>query len=277
MAKKLTNKTSYTYSSIKWTKSDIARLSNAVRTFNKEVKKHMDSIPLKALPSLKEYSKIKSNITSRKDLELAISTMNKIKNKNAFKLISSEANPKVKFTNWELQTAKRYDYRNQIKLQTEYNQFLAETKKASKPQLDIFGNPILDEQGRPMAKVSFSNKRKADLESYLSKTNVEMLMESKDYNRLNQLLERIYRRGSDTFEFDKAKQYKENYLKMLKGYENLDNYEAVVEKLKSVDEKKFFEFIKQHDPSFDNLKEHYDNRMLQAEFNKFARDLRSRY
>ena len=128
-----------------------------------------------------------------------------------------------------------------------------------------------------MAKVSFSSKYKADLESYLSKSNVEMLMESKDYHRLNELLERIYRRGTDTFEFEKAKQYKENYLKMFEGYENLDNYEAVVDKLKSVDEKKFFEFIKQHDPSFDNLKDHYDNRMLQIEFNNFARDLRSRY
>ena len=124
-----------------------------------------------------------------------------------------------------------------------------------------------------MAKVSFSSKYKADLESYLSKTNVEMLMESKDYNRLNSLLERIYRRGTDTFEYEKAKQYKENYLKMLEGYENLDNYEEVKEKLESIDDKQFFAFIKEHDPSFDNLKDHYDNRMVQVEFNNFARDI----
>ena len=282
MAKKFTNKTSYSYSSIKWTRSDIARLSNAVRTFNKEVKKHMDSIPLKALPKLKEYSKVKSEITSRKDLELAISTLNKIKNKSAFKLVSSEVNPRVKFTNWELQTAKRYDYRNQVKLQTEYNKFISEIKKTSKPQLDMFGNPILDEQGRPMAKVSFSSEYKNKLESYLSKSNVEMLMESKDYHRLNQLLERIYKRGTDTFEFEKAKLYKEKYLETLEDYANLDNYEAVREKLESIPEKEFYKFLVESgringEKSYEIIKELYNNRMLQSEFNTFARDIRGRY
>lgn len=155
MAKKLTDKTSYSYSKMKWTKSDVARLNNAIRTFNKEVKKHLDEVPIKSLPKLKNYQDVKSTITSRKDLELAISTMKKIKNKNAFNLISSEANANVKFTNWEYQTAKRYDRRNQIKLQTEYNKFISNIKESAKPSLDMYGNPILDEQ------------RKADYESKL--------------------------------------------------------------------------------------------------------------
>ena len=274
MAKKITNKTSYSFSKIKWTKSDTARLRSAISTFNKEVKKHIGDIPEKAMPKLKNYKDVKSEIYSRKDLELAISTLNKIKNKSAFKLISSEANSNVKITNWELQTAKRYDRRNQIKLQTEYNKVLSDIKATSKPQLDMFGNPILDEQGRPMAKAVFSNEHKAKLENYLSKTNVEMLMEAPDYYRKDELLERIYRRGSDTFEYEKARLYKENYLKMFEGYDNLDNYEEVVEKLKSIDEKDFFKFIKEHDKKgFDNFSDHYDNRMLQVEFNNFAEDI----
>lgn len=274
MAKKITNKTSYSFSKIKWSRSDTARLRSAISTFNKAVKNHIGDIPEKALPKLKNYKDVKSEIYSRKDLELAISTLNKIKNKSAFKLISSEANSNVKITNWELQTAKRYDRRNQIKLQTEYNKVLSDIKATSKPQLDMFGNPILDEQGRPMAKAVFSNEHKAKLESYLSKTNVEMLMEAPDYYRKDELLERIYRRGSDTFEYEKARLYKENYLKMFEGYDNLDNYEEVVDKLKSIDEKDFFKFIKEHDKKgFDNFSDHYDNRMLQVEFNNFAEDI----
>lgn len=274
MAKKLTDKTSYSYSKIKWTRSDTARLRSAINTFNKEVKKHIDSIPSKALPKLKEYKDVKSSIHSRKDLELAISTMKNIKNKNAFKLISSKENPNVKITNWELQTAKRYDRRNQMKLQIEYNKIKSDIRKTSKPQLDIFGEPLLDEQGRPMVKATFSTAQKSKLESYLSKSNVEMLVEARDYERQQDLLERIYRRGTDEFDYKKAKQYKDNYMKMLEGYQNLDNYDEVVEKLESIDPKDFYDFIKDIDrEGSDNFKDHYDNRMLQVDFNNFARDL----
>lgn len=274
MAKKLTDKTSYSYSKIKWTRSDTARLRNAINTFNKEVKKHMDSIPDKALPKLKEYKDVKSTIHSRKDLELAISTMKNIKKKNAFKLISSKENPNVKITNWELQTAKRYDRRNQMKLQIEYNKVISDIRKTSKPQLDIFGEPLLDEQGKPMVKATFSTAQKSKLESYLSKSNVEMLLESRDYERQQDLLERIYRRGTDEFDYKKAKQYKENYLKMFEGYQNLDNYEDVVDKLKSIDPKDFYDFIRDIDKEgSQNFDTHYNNHMVQAEFNNFARDI----
>jgi len=146
MAKKLTNKTSYSYSKIRWSEKDYKALHKAVNTFNREIKKHMGEIPDKALPKTKVYKDVKASIYSRKDLELAISTMNNIKKKNAFDLISSETSPNVKFTKWELQTAKRYDYRNQVKLQTEYNKIISEAKGKAKPMLDIYGNPMLDEQ-----------------------------------------------------------------------------------------------------------------------------------
>ena len=146
MAKKLTDKTSYGYSKIRWKEEDYKRLHKAVNAFNKEVKKHQDLIPSEALPKIKQYKDVKSQIYSRKDLELAISTMENVKKKHAFDLVSSEANKNVKFTKWELQTAKRYDRVNQIRLQTEYNQTWAEAKSSAKPMVDIYGNPQLDEQ-----------------------------------------------------------------------------------------------------------------------------------
>lgn len=272
MAKKLTDKTSYSYSKIKWTRSDTARLRNAINTFNKEVKKHIDSIPSKALPKLKEYKDVKSSIESRRDLELTLSTLKNIKNKNAFKLISSEANPNVKITNWELQTAKRYDRRNQTKLQIEYNKLLSDVRGKAKIQLDMYGNPLLDEQGRPITKAVFPEKWKSKLESYLSKSNVEMLLDSRDYVRQQDLLERIYRRGLDSFDYQKAKIYKETYLRVISdSYSNLDNFEEVKEYLDSIEAKDFYKFIKEVDPEgADNFKDHYNNRMLQAEFNKYA-------
>lgn len=146
MAKKLTNKTSYNYSKIRWSEKDYKALHKAVNTFNREIKKHMKDIPEKALPKEKVYKEVKASIYSRKDLELAISTMNNIKKKNAFDLISSKANSNVKFTKWELQTAKRYNKRDQMRTQIEYNKGISEVKGSSKPSLDVYGEPLLDEQ-----------------------------------------------------------------------------------------------------------------------------------
>lgn len=274
MAKKLTNKTSYGYSKIRWKEEDYKRLHKAVNAFNKEVKKHQDLIPSEALPKIKQYKDVKSQIYSRKDLELAISTMENVKKKHAFDLVSSEANKNVKFTKWELQTAKRYDYRNQVKLQTQYNKVLQDIKDSAKVELDTYGNPVLNREGKPIAKTSFPQEGKARLESYLEETNFDMLLRSRDYERSNELLERIYRRGTDEFEFRKAEIYKENYLKMFEGYENLDNYEEVVDKLKSIEAKDFYNFIKENDfEGADNFMDHYDNRMAQVDFNNFARKL----
>lgn len=272
MAKKITDKTDYSYSKIRWKDKDYQELHKAYNVFTKEVAKHYKDIPQKALPKVPSYQEVKDSITSRKDLELALSTMKSIKRKDSFELISSEVNPSVKFTKWELQKARRYDYRNQYKLQVAYNKAIKEEVKGAKVETDIYGNPILNSEGKAIARSHLPSNQRKKLESYLEESNVEMLLKAEDYYRKNELLERIYKRGSDTFELEKDRTYKENYLKMFEGYENLDNYEEVIEKLKSVDEKEFFEFIKQNDPEgFTNFQDHYDNRMVQAEFNKFAK------
>lgn len=275
MAKKLTDKTRYSYSKIKWTKSDTTKLSNAIRTFNKEIKKHLDDIPDKYLPKLKEYQKVKSEIYSRKDLELAISTMKKIKNKNAFDLISSKANSNVKITNWEYQTIKRYDRQNQIKLQIEYNKVLESIQKGeTKIMTDVYGNPIKDKSGNNIAQAVFSDTYKNKLEGYLKESNVEMLLRSEDYYRKDLLLERIYRRGGDMFEYNKAEIYRENYLKSIEDYQDLDNYEEVVDYIKKMDAREFYKKIQKADENgYNNFKDHYDNRMIQADFNVFAKRL----
>lgn len=273
--KKLTSKTSYSYSKIKWTKSDTARLNNAIRTFNKEVKKHLEDIPEKYLPKLKEYQKVKSEIYSRKDLELAISTMKRIKNKNAFNLISSKANSNVKITNWELQTAKRYDRQNQVKLQMEYNKVLESIEKGeTKVMKNAYGEPITDKSGNKIVQAVFSDTYKNKLEGYLKETNVEMLLRSEDNYRKDLLLERIYRRGGDLFEYKKSEIYRENYLRSIEDYQNLDHYEEVVNYIKNMDAREFFKKIQKADENgYNNFSDHYDNRMVQADFNLFAERL----
>lgn len=272
--KKLTNKTEYNYSKMRWKDKDYQNLHKAYNEFVNEVKKHESSLPAKAVPRIPTYKELKSNITSRKDYELTMSILKDIKNENAFDLLESKANPNVKFTKWEYQKAQRYDYRNQVKTQIEYNKVIDSIKnKETKVEKDVYGNPVRDSEGNIVARAIFSDTYKRKLEQQLQETNVEMINKAQDYYRLRELFERTERRGSDTFEFKKAETYKENFLKSIDDWKNLDNYDEVVKKIEKLDSKKFFEFMKDNEEAYNNLWDYYDNRMTQTQFNEFARKL----
>mgnify|MGYP003298269694 CR=1 FL=1 len=128
--------------------------------------------------------------------------------------------------------------------------------------------------GRAISKAGLPPSGISKLEYYIKNSNYDMLENSEDYYRRNELLERIYRRGTDTFDFRRDTIYKENYLEMFKRYDNLDNYEEVVEKLESIDVKDFYKFVKEIDPEgADNFGDHYKNPLIQVEFNNYARRL----
>ena len=100
-----------------------------------------------------------------------------------------------------------------------------------------------------------------------------MLNVSEDSFRTNELIERAIRRGSNKFDFDRDVTYKENYLYSLEDYKSLDFYDEVMEKLKGIDSKDFFKYVKEVDEDYKHLGEHYKNRMLQADFTSFAEKL----
>ena len=159
-------------------------------------------------------------------------------------------------------------------MQIEYNKVVDSIKnKETKVEKDVYGNPIRDSEGNIVARAVFSDSYKQKLEQQLQETNVEMLRKAEDYYRLRELFERAERRGSDTFEFKKAETYKENFLKSIDDWKNLDNYDEVVKKIQKLDSKKFFEFMKDNEEAYNNLWDYYDNRMTQTQFNEFARKL----
>lgn len=246
---------------IKWTRSDIARLSNAVRTFNKEVEKAMETVDKKALPKLIDYQEMKSKIVSRRDLNLALSTLKKIKNKNAFDLEVSVSNPNVKYIHWTKMTAKSYDTRHRKNMQEEI-------KKIKEAEVK-FGTPT-EINGQIVIKAQMGSPREKQLEGYLNVPNFRLLETANTYERFNELLDRINRLAYDSSKINMSELYKKNYLQMFEGYEGFDKYDEVVKKLQEMKGEEFYEVLKRIDENYDDFDYHYGNRMTEAEFNEFA-------
>ncbi len=262
--KKLTNKTEYKYSKIRWRDKDREALNEAWKSFSRSVKK-VDR------PSyFKSKQEVLDNIYSRKDYNKALKSLESVKSKGAKELIRySSENENLVMPKWKYDIVKRYDKENQIRFQVNYNKTQLEQQKTSKPQVDIFGK----ETGVQIVQ-RLPSEEKSKIESYLlGGTNVDMLKISEDNFRTNELIERAIRRGSNKFDFDRDVTYKENYLKSLEDYQSLDFYDEVIEILRGIDAKDFFEKAKEVDENYKSLGEHYKNRMLQADFTLLAEKL----
>lgn len=250
---------------LKWTRSNVAKLSNAVRSFNKEVEKHYEDMDIKALPKLLTYRDVKDRILTKKDLELTLSTLKKIKNKNAFNLESSSSNPNVQYIHWSKMTAERLDKIHQANMTTEAEnirkQFVSKAKKVK----------IGDQEYNVIHQMS--SPRLSQLESYLERPNIEMLESAGDYERLHLYFDRILKYGFDSSIKDMGKIYQENYLRMFEGYQNLQGYDEAVEIIKNMKPEDFYEWAKRNDVNYDDFHEHYDNRLLQGRFSELISTL----
>lgn len=272
--KKLTNKTEYSYSKIRWKDEDYRKLHKASNILESQIKKHINEIPENARPRKSTYEELKSLVTSRRDLDIIVDTISKhAKNPKAFKT-RKVGNAEV--TNYEYDLLSKLDYRNKYKLNISYNKEVQKELQNAKPILDMYGEPVKDSMGNTLVKAQLPSSQRVKVGKYLEKSNLEMLNESRDVSRAHELIDRIYKRGFDTFEADKDKIYKENYLEMFKDhYENLDGFEEVYDKLNSISERDFLEYLKKIDSQgYNNFREvHYNNPMAQADLNNIAEKL----
>lgn len=190
-----------------------------------------------------------------------------------FDVVSSKGNSNLKITKFDIWRTKRLDYRNQVKLQIHNNELTKEELKGATYKRDVYGDIVKNEKGEPLLVQHFPNEAKARNDRYLTKTNVEMLLEARDKTRALELMERAQRRGLDTFEATRDTTYKKNYLTMFKDkYQNMDGFEEVYDELNSIDERDFKDYMQKIDPEgYNNFREgHYNNPFAQAEFNTFA-------
>lgn len=191
---------------IKWTRSDIGKLSAAIRQFNKKIENIRTEENKNYLPSKIEYKNIKDEILTRSELNRMINSLNRFKKENAEKLYKTEAGETL--TRWEKNELSFAARRIKSRI----------TKELS--QIELEGGQI-----RLMGDERVSNL-KAQLENL---KGIETKV-GKDFERLKQ---RILEQGRSDTEYFKALVFKENYYKMIEGLKNFKNFDKFKEKLDS--------------------------------------------
>ena len=89
---------------IRWTRSDTAKLSYAVRQFNKTIQR-LDSLDRDILPESVDYSEVKNMIYSRKELNRVVKSLKRFGRASQQRVVSLGSGEQV--TQWELSELKK--------------------------------------------------------------------------------------------------------------------------------------------------------------------------
>lgn len=261
--KRLTDKTEFTYSKMRWREKDFERLDEAWEIFKKKVPK------AERLPYLETKRSVKKYIYSRQDYNRTMSVLESVNKKGAFKeVVMSTNNENMRLKKWQQNALKKYNRVNQVRFHTELNKAYEESRKNAIVKTNIYGEKQIVQK--------LPDSRTTKLEGYVLRGSMyDNLSKSPDMYHFKEDIKVIMKRGSNKFDIDRDIVYKENYMKMFEGYENLDNYEEVTKMLKSIDPKDFYSVVQEIDEEGSKIFDfHYDNRMIQEEFNNYYLSLK---
>ena len=199
---------------IRWTRSDAAKLSYAVRQFNKTIQK-LDSLERDILPESLDYKDVKEEIFSRKELNRVIKSLKRFGRASQQRVVNLNSGEQV--TQWEL----------------------SELKKAQKRAINTIQNKardIVESDTNVMGDTEFKNLMR-------TKESIEDL-----FNRNNYEFDRTKARtlswGKTDYDLWKADTYRKNFLNSLNEMSTYDNYKLLRDKLEKIENPiKFFEYV----------------------------------
>lgn len=212
---------------IKWKKSDYSELRKAVNLFNKKIKEFEKIDKELDIPDLVKYKDLKSDILTRKQLNQTLSSLNRIKFKNAFDEIKLTSGDKI--IRWEYNDIKR-------------KQPLAIKKVENNLEQEYLKIPK-DFKGLKNDKIQKLESTLKTLQNFQNKTG-----ESLRYS-----LNRIKKLGQVDYEMKKAQTFRDNFMKALKeGASTFKNYKLFYNDLKKIkNPKEFYEWVKDSDTLMD--------------------------
>ena len=213
---------------IRWNRSDYARLRGAIQSFNKQVKK-LESLEDKTeyLPELKEYSKLKEKIVSRRELNRIIKSLKRFKSDKLQERVTLDSGEQI--TRWE---------------KRELN--LARRRATRSLEIERFNIEL----GRKS--IGMGDKRIREIEATIKSFNK---LESKTGSDFKRIRDRILIEGASDRELYKAKVFRENFYNALENLKNLDNYDILMKELnKYKNPLSFYERIKNSDILMDIFK-----------------------
>lgn len=203
---------------IRWTRSDYARLSYAVRQFNKKVIE-LEKLEDNVAPPMFDYSDVKENIYSRKELNRVISSLKRISRESQQRIVETPAGEKI--TQWEYSELKKAQKRSVSKIQ----------EKARE---------IIEDEGSVMGDTEYKRlmRTRESIEDLFNRVGSEF----------RRTAERTLRWGKKDFDLKRAEIYRKNFMNSLEEMKEFDNYDILYKKLKSIENPiQFYNYVKQSD------------------------------
>lgn len=235
-------------SQINWKKGDYISLGRAVSQFNKKIKSLEGLKDKSYLPNEIVYKDIKETILSRNELKRVINSLRRFQKEGAENLYITQAGQKM--TEWE---------RNELGILKR-----SATRKIQS-EIEQLNEPIYS----GISRVQMGSFKEKQLRATLENLQKLELLRGYDFKLLK---ERLLNIGSSDYDLKKAIVYKENYLKELEKYKSFENYDKLIDKIKNLSPKRFYEFMKKTEFTKD-LTYVSDTYFSQNEFNYFLEDL----
>lgn len=236
-------------SQIKWRKGDYISLGKAVSQFNRKINELQKEESKNYLPNTLNYTDIKENITTRKELQRVINSLRRFKKEGAEDLYRTQAGEEI--TRWERRELGIESRTAQIRLTKELK------------------NLYSPKQGEKFSRAQMGSIRVREIEAQLK--NLKQIESKKGY-QFERLRQRIHNIGTSDYNMRRALIFRNNYINEMKKYSHLKNYELLKEKMESLSNPvDFYEFVKDKELVKD-LTYQSDEYYKQSEFNEFLRD-----
>lgn len=232
-------------SKIKWKQKDYLMLGRAVSNFNKKVRKLQNEENKLYLPDTIEYKNIKENITTRRELNRIINSLNRFKKQDAADIYTTASGEVM--TKWE---------RRELGIQSRIAQ------RRLTQELKSLNEPIGD---GGFSRAQMGSIRIKEIEAQLKNLKSFETKRGQEFQRMK---DRISKIGVSDYTFKKALVYRQNYLKMIEGYKNFENYSKFRNKLESITNPiQFYNFVSQNELLAD-ITFMYDMNSMRYEFYK---------
>ena len=201
---------------IRWTRSDYARLSKAVSSFNKKVNELEGMIDdTTYLPEKEDYKDLKNHIVSRRELNRVIKSLRSFNEDTSVKVKTMGGQ---ELTKWEMTQLKRARRRALNNLAKEEGQIVLSRKS-----------------------IGMGDERLREIEATRKSINK---LEEKKGSEFERIAERIKNVGRTDYKLAKDKLFRDNFYKALKELKDYDNYEALIKHLSKIkNPTKFYEYI----------------------------------
>ena len=202
---------------IRWKRGDYIRLGQAVSRFNKIINE-MEVDDEKILPDLKNYKDIKEHITTRKELNRVIKSLQGANIENLQATHTFESGEKISQYEWkEIKKAERRALRN-----------LANEKEMI----------LKDRQS-----IGMGDERLSEIKAI--ENSFKTINEKTGYN-LKRLINRIQSIGRNDYKISRDLQFQKNFYTALEGISNFKNYDILKQELDKIkNPTKFYEYVKQ--------------------------------